>query len=244
MSIDLTPVYPIVTSAELPGGIDLSGESSLYIPMGTIVQPSAKDSVGSLMVGATEVSQGFGNDVFRVSSSGIHLGAADFADAPFSVDMQGNLTATSGTFTGDITGASGTFSGAIQATSIDIPDTTTANSFHVDGDGNAWWGATTLAGSTAKVLNTGVATFSDVNINGGVFVSTDITEAETRLNTLFVRFVFVGNINDGLTETPGAGGTITRGLMTTYMDSATGVNCSITSADFSTTDASVEWDQD
>ena len=37
---------------------------------------------------------------------------------------------------------SGTFRGSLVAGSIDIPDTTTANSFHVDSSGNAWWGAT------------------------------------------------------------------------------------------------------
>src|SRR3990167_7015227 len=37
----------------------------------------------------------------------------------------------------------GTFRGALVANSLDIPDTTTADSFHVDTSGNAWWGAST-----------------------------------------------------------------------------------------------------
>jgi hypothetical protein len=56
--------------------------------------------------------------------------------------------------------------GGVSVSQLDIPDTITANSFHVDTTGNAWWGATTLGASTASVLNTGVATFSNITING------------------------------------------------------------------------------
>lgn len=52
-----------------------------------------------------ELQVGFGSDVFRADEQGIWLGAARFADAPFSVDMEGNviagaLTITGGTITG------------------------------------------------------------------------------------------------------------------------------------------------
>lgn len=65
------------------------------------------------------------------------------------------------------TGTGLVISGSISASSIDIPDTTTANSFHVDSSGNAWWGATTLGSSVASILSTGVATFTKITINGG-----------------------------------------------------------------------------
>jgi hypothetical protein len=39
------------------------------------------------------LSVGGGNTVYHVSADGMWLGAASFADAPFSVDMGGNLTA-------------------------------------------------------------------------------------------------------------------------------------------------------
>lgn len=58
------------------------------------------------------------------------------------------------------TGSALVISGSISASSIDIPDTVTTNSFHVDSSGNAWWGATTLAGATASVTAAGVATFA------------------------------------------------------------------------------------
>ena len=41
---------------------------------------------------------GFGSKVFRGDRSGIWLGAEKFADAPFSVDMLGNVIASSATF--------------------------------------------------------------------------------------------------------------------------------------------------
>jgi hypothetical protein len=65
-------------------------------------------------------------------------------------------------------GSTLTISGGLSVSSIDIPDTITANSFHVDVDGNAWWGATTLAGAVAKVLKTGVATFTDIVATGTI----------------------------------------------------------------------------
>ena len=49
------------------------------------------DRVAGLQIGA-------GSKVFRGDQSGIWLGASKFADAPFSVDMQGNIVASTATF--------------------------------------------------------------------------------------------------------------------------------------------------
>jgi len=76
--------------------------------------------------------------------------------AGWKLDDQGNLEANDGTFRG-----------ALVANTLDIPDTTTANSFHVDANGNTWWGATTLAAATAKVLKDGTGYFASVNIKFG-----------------------------------------------------------------------------
>ena len=43
---------------------------------------------------------GYGSKVFRGDRSGIWLGASKFTDAPFSVDMEGNVIATSADFSG------------------------------------------------------------------------------------------------------------------------------------------------
>lgn len=58
---------------------------------------------GSDFLNATKQFQvGIGSQVLRADQSGLWLGAATFADAPFSVDMQGNVIATSITITGYI----------------------------------------------------------------------------------------------------------------------------------------------
>jgi len=49
------------------------------------------DRVASMQIGA-------GSKVFRGDQSGIWLGASKFADAPFSVDMDGNIVASTATF--------------------------------------------------------------------------------------------------------------------------------------------------
>lgn len=75
-----------------------------------------------------------------------------------------------------------TVAGSLTAGSLDIPDTTTANSFHVDSLGNTWWGAVGIASAVGKVLNTGVATFSNMTITGGAisgWISTPTTLSTT-----------------------------------------------------------------
>ena len=65
-------------------------------------------------------------------------------------------------------------SGGIVGGHLDIPDTTTANSFHVDSNGNTWWGAniaTGYSGANAYVLNTGVALFKSITLSTNVILS-------------------------------------------------------------------------
>jgi hypothetical protein len=68
---------------------------------------------------------------------------------------------------GNLEANSGTFRGSLVANSLDIPDTTTANSFHVATNGDTWWGATSLGSAVAKILSTGIATFTSITITGG-----------------------------------------------------------------------------
>lgn len=56
--------------------------------------------------------------------------------------------------------------GGIVGGKIDIPDTVSANSFHTDELGNSWWGSASQSTAVAKILKTGVATFTAVNISG------------------------------------------------------------------------------
>ncbi|MDD5178321.1 MAG: hypothetical protein PHT54_03530 [Candidatus Nanoarchaeia archaeon] len=119
----------------------------------------------------------------------------------------------------------GDFRGNVDIGSLDIPNSITANSFHVDTEGNAWWGATTIGSATAKILKTGVAYFTDITITGGTFINTAATLAEARLNTLFKSNIFIGSNSDGLTSTAATGGgSVTRYLENTVL--ATGDNAS------------------
>ena len=81
------------------------------------------------------------------------------------------------------TGSALNIAGSLTASEIHIPNEITANSFHVDADGNSWWGAATLASSAAKVLNTGAGTFSSLTITGGT-VGTNVTIVSTDAGTI------------------------------------------------------------
>jgi hypothetical protein len=78
---------------------------------------------------------GSGNAITKINTSGISAGHADFASAPFSVDMAGHMRATDGYFTGNITGS--TITGSTLQTAVSGPrwvaDTTGWRSF--DGSG-------------------------------------------------------------------------------------------------------------
>lgn len=64
----------------------------------TITSPSIVN--GSFLGGSITI--GSGENVFRVDRNGIYLGSSSFATAPFRVDMQGNLVASSARIAGDI----------------------------------------------------------------------------------------------------------------------------------------------
>lgn len=66
-------------------------------------------------------------------------------------------------------GSTFTVVGGLTVSKLDIPDTTTANSFHVDINGNSWWGANVasgLANANASITSAGTAKFKDVSIGG------------------------------------------------------------------------------
>ena len=78
---------------------------------------------GSTVAGTSDMPIQLGGEngsVLKVTSDGLSLGNTTFASAPFRVDMAGNLTATSGTFSGSITGATGTFAGELTAGSLTV----------------------------------------------------------------------------------------------------------------------------
>lgn len=84
------------------------------------------------------------------SSRGVHIQeAGEYRSRNFVPGVSGYR------FTPD----SGEFNFPVSVDELHIPDEVTADSFHVDDEGNAWWGATTLASAAASILKTGIGIF-------------------------------------------------------------------------------------
>ena len=178
--IDITPDFPIIPSKEKPGGLVVPADQ-FSAPSGTMVQPKKNDaSLGSLFAGASSAEQGSGNDIFRISSLGIQLGNAIFASAPFRVDMQGNLTATSATIIGNITANSGAIGGFdIGADYIrDVANSFGLASTVTGGDDVRFWAGATFANrATApfRVTEAGVIDSTLGTVGGWTLSSTTLT---------------------------------------------------------------------
>src|SRR3990167_2934 len=209
MATDLSPHYPIISARE----------KIIYddTPFGS--------SFGGLRANAQSTQQGYGDNIYKVSEKGIHLGAAEFDDSPFSVTMAGVLHATSGTFSGDITGASGTFSGTItaetgniggfdigadyirdEADSFGLASTVTGGD-----DVRGWAGATFANRATApfRWTEAGAITCSNITITGGTVEwstvvgttnapdnNADVTSANTSNDTSNVNSVTSSQVQD------------------------------------------------
>jgi hypothetical protein len=108
------------------------------------------DGDGELEAGATLTIAG------DVRSANFVAGSAGWR-----IRGNGNVEFNDGVFRGSLDGADGTFTGALVAGSIDIPDTTTADSFHVSSAGAMWSGATTFSNASFRVSSAGVARVRD-----------------------------------------------------------------------------------
>lgn len=76
-----------------------------------------------------------------------------------------------------------TVTGSLVVDSLDIPDTVTANSFHVNSTGDTWWGATTLGAAVASITSAGVATFVSGAIGGFTIGATTLTATNLTLTS-------------------------------------------------------------
>jgi len=91
---------------------------------------------------------------------------------------------------GELEANTGIFRGTISATALDIPNDTSANSMHVDSDGNTWWGANdsdfAVSNDTALayVLKTGVAKFQSVTLANNVAISGIANDSNTDIQLL------------------------------------------------------------
>jgi len=115
---------------------------------------------------------GSGNDVFIADSGdGIQLGHATFGSAPFRVDMDGALTATSATITGNLTATAGPVSSSLTSLGITTGSLiVTSSRVEISSSAAAITGSlTTLSASSAAV--TGAAQQTSLNAVGGVTAS-------------------------------------------------------------------------
>jgi hypothetical protein len=92
-------------------GIDSNGDATF-----------TGDITASDISGGT-IAIGSGDNIFKADSNGIYLGDSTFLDAPFRVEMDGNLTALDAAIKGDITGSSFNTKGDSDTNYIQIDDT-------------------------------------------------------------------------------------------------------------------------
>ena len=87
-------------------------------------------------------------------------------------------------------------SGGIIGGKLDIPDATSANSWHVDTSGNMWFGCNVVDfisdnnNAAAYILKTGVAKFQNVIISGGANVSFISDTLDTSAKNILKDFTF------------------------------------------------------
>ena len=114
---------------------------------------------------------GFGSKVFRLDKEGLWLGAETFATAPFSVDMLGNVTASSITLTGYVaTGgaAADVNAGATTITGTQITTgSITASKMNVS----------SLSSISANIGTVTAGTISAVTISGSTITGTTLSTA-------------------------------------------------------------------
>ena len=79
------------------------GSASKYLKFDGTNLYVAGDISASTGTISTSIAIGSGNNIFKADASGIYLGNATFASAPFRVAMDGSLTASSATITGTLT---------------------------------------------------------------------------------------------------------------------------------------------
>lgn len=118
---------------------------------------------GVIKGGSIEI--GSGDDIFKADENGIYLGDAVFADAPFSVDMEGNLTAEAGTIGGFTITPTKLYGGIIQTA-----EAVGAGADGVVMDTDGIRGYSSVLGNTFDLPTDGSApTFSSGIINSTVF---------------------------------------------------------------------------
>jgi len=95
---------------------------------GSLVYNSVEDVVQGQSIQFGSLNVGAGDERFSVDmENGLWLGGENFADAPFSVDKEGNLIASSVTITGDVIAGKADFGGDGTDGELNVTGTTTVD---------------------------------------------------------------------------------------------------------------------
>lgn len=155
-----------------------------YLPFEDSAEPEDLTKVRSFQAG-------FGSKVLRIDRQGLWLGAEAFADAPFSVDMLGNVTASSITISGYIpTGGAltdigagnitGTYiaNGAISTAKIQA-NAITATEISAGAVTASKISVSTLSAISANIGTVTAGSLSAVTISGSTITGTTLTTANS-----------------------------------------------------------------
>lgn len=196
------------------------------------------------------------NDLFD-SSSSIYNGAVQFNTPPPSAqksgldgvspatlsagELQGNTTVVDGflksqNYVAGSTGwyldpTTGEFNFGVSVDSLDIPDTTTANSMHVESDGDTYWGvnvASGFAAAPASISKAGAAIFKSIQVggstlqyqigDGGIFTFGDGSDGDVVIsgNTTLTRDMYYDDltVDSGITLSPAGYRIFVKGTLT------------------------------
>lgn len=211
------------------------------VPVQMITSDQIRDPLSSLLGNYDDrIRLGQGNQVITFDKDkGLWIGNANFTDAPFSVDMNGNVVANAATIGGSIAGFTiGADYIRDAANSFGLASTVSGSD-----DVRFWAGATFANRATApyRVTEAGVVnaaaiviTTENSTINGTSAVQVE-DEATSDLNY----GMFRGHWKDTLTESVSSA-TITRSILTTKLDpsAVAGASWSLASGTLGTFDTS------
>ena len=157
---DRTATAPASSDATAPSGSSASAITEGDVRV--IVKSEMSQFSGDIRVGAILSGQ-----VFILDREGLRMGGTDFATAPFSVDYNGNMVATSATITIASIGGFDIGSDYVRdaADSMGLASTVSGS------DDVRFWAGSTFAQRTnapARVYESGAAVFSDVTVSGTI----------------------------------------------------------------------------
>jgi hypothetical protein len=188
--------------AGISGGarVELSGSTTPFVIYGTGGQellkfissptPSLTVNGGGTFTG--DLSAGSGSSIFKSDTSGIYLGNAVYASAPFSVSRNGVLKAESGTIGGWVLGSTyfqnasvsptikiDTTGIIVGSTSNPYIDITSSGITHRNANGTASGKFTLTTGASAQLTIDGTFTISGSSTINGTAASTVVSNAAT-----------------------------------------------------------------